>query len=75
MTDGDESQKTVVKSGAAQGSVIAPVLFLIFLYISDIDQNLQYCKASSFTDDTRLLDTVKCERDFYTHIDLQTICN
>ena len=72
MVEGFESTKKAVKSGVAQGSVIGPLLFVI--YITDIDHNIQYCKSSQFADDTRLLGVIKCEEDFNkVEEDLKTI--
>ena len=74
MIDGSEFKKTEVRIGVAQGSVVVPLLFLI--YISDIDQSIQYCKTTSFADDTRLLGIVRSEDDYkMIQDDLKTIYN
>ena len=51
--DGKNSKPASVKSGVPQGSVLGPLIFLIL--ISDIDINLNYTRASSFADDTRIV--------------------
>ena len=72
VVDGAVSENLNVLSGVAQGSVMGPMLFLI--YITDIDINMRHCTALSFADDTRLLGAVRTEDD-YTSIqeDLQTM--
>ena len=72
VVEGVSSDRKDVLSGVAQGSVIGPILFLIF--ISDIDTNMSHCNASSFADDTRLLSAVKNDDDRrLTQIDLEQI--
>ncbi len=44
-----------VKSGVPQGSVLGPVLFLV--YVNDLDDGLT-CKISKFTDDTKIASKV-----------------
>ncbi len=44
-----------VKSGVAQGSVVGPVLFLI--YVNDLDDGLT-CKVSKFAEDTKIASKV-----------------
>ena len=54
------STTSVLKSGVPQGSVLGPVLFLI--YICDIGQDLT-ASTLVYVDDTKVKKTVKTEED------------
>ena len=51
--NGYDSNLADVKFGVPQGSVLGPLLFLI--YINDLNQALKFCKVHHFADDTNLI--------------------
>ena len=51
--NGYESGLAVIDCGVHQGSVLGPLLFL--LYINDLNQAIKFCKVHHFADDTNLL--------------------
>ena len=53
LSNGYDSNLADVKFGVSQGSVLGPLLFLI--YILDLNQALKFCKVHHFTDDTNLI--------------------
>ena len=51
--DGYDSELAEIKCGVLQGSVLEPLLFL--LYINHLNQAIKFCKVHHFADDTNLL--------------------
>ena len=51
--NGFHSGLTSINCGIPQGSVLGPLLFL--LYINDFNQAIKFCKVHHFADDTNLL--------------------
>ena len=51
--NGYESGLAALNCGFPQGSVLGPILFL--LYINDLNQSIKFCKVNHFADDTNIL--------------------
>ena len=51
--NGYDSGLAAINCGVPQGSVLGPLLFL--LYISDLNQAIKFCEVHHFADDTNLL--------------------
>ena len=73
--NGALSNETVVQHGVPQGSVLGPLLFL--LYINDLNKALKYCNTLHFADDTCLLLKNKKLKKMrkYLNIDLRNLSN
>ena len=57
-----------VPHGVPQGSVIVPLLFLV--YINDIHNAIKYSKVYHFTDDTNILQIEKSPRKMQKQVNL-----
>ena len=74
VVDGQHSQPAAVTSGVPQGTVLGPILFII--YINEIEKVLSEARSGSFADDTRLMkaidsvqDTILMQRDLNATVD------
>ena len=71
--DGFSSEEDVVTSGVPQGTVLGPILFLI--YLNDINSSIKHgCTLRSFADDSRLFKPISTYQDAsHLKLDLQNI--
>ena len=72
LVDGEPSRPAPVLSGVPQGTVLGPVLFL--LYINEIPSVLQHSTCGSFADDTRITKAIANVADTqYLQADLNNV--
>ena len=62
--NGTYSNWTDVKSGVPQGSVLGPILFI--LYVNDLPDNIESCSCSIFGDYTKLNGRADSFEDVYS---------
>ena len=62
VLDGEVSNWKSVLSGVPQGSVLGPILFLIYIYINDLDDSIT-SNVLKFADDTKLFRKVNTDGD------------
>ena len=65
-----DSNLASVLYGVPQGSVLGPLLFLI--YINDLNQAIKFCKVQHFADDTNLLHPSKSITKLNKYVNLDT---
>ena len=73
--NGYESGLAAINCGVPQGSVLVPLLLL--LYINDLNQAIKFCKVHHFTDNTNLLclsNSIK-KLNKLVHADLKCLVN
>ena len=72
--DGISSNLLPVLSGVPQGSILGPLLFLI--YINDLPEQINYASCYLFADDTKLLKSIHQANDCLTlQTDINNLCN
>ena len=73
--DGQKSDELVLKYGVPQGSVLGPLLFLI--YINDLNKAIKYSRVRHFADDTNLINSNTSPKKLQKqlNLDLKNLCN
>ena len=74
IVNGTQSDKLILTHGVPQGSVLGPLLFLI--YINDLHRAILFSKTIHFADDTNLLKIDNSLKKINKHInyDLKQLC-
>ena len=72
VINGESSSGAKVISGVPQGTVLGPLLFIIF--INDIENVIKYSNIKIFADDSKLCKSVKWDKDQYElQLDLNAV--
>jgi len=71
--NGNNSNHSGIEIGVPQGSVLGPLLFLI--YINDLNKAIKFCKVHHFADDTNLLHVNRSIKSLnkYVNYDLKNL--
>ena len=70
--EGFKSNIKEIEHGVPQGSVLGPLLFLI--YINDLHKAINYCKTYHFADDTHLLNISASAQKIQKQINIDLKC-
>lgn len=66
VCNGTQSDREMVPIGVAQGSILGPLMFIIF--INDLPNGLEHCQISMYADDTALFYSSKSSLDVESKI-------
>ena len=77
LRNSPDSNLASVLYGIPQGSVLGLLLFLIYIYINDLNQATKFCKVHHFADDTNLLHLSKSimKLNKYVNLDMKNLNN